>query len=107
MKDGVLLRQVLNIIDELDFSDYNEIHAFGDIYESILKELQSAGSASEFYTPRAVTDFMAKMIKPKIEKPCLTMPVEQAVSLPLGSKNCKSKLKQLMTEDYTIIPFME
>ena len=66
MKDGVLLRQVLNIIDELDFSDYNEIHAFGDIYESILKELQSAGSAGEFYTPRAVTDFMAKMIKPKI-----------------------------------------
>lgn len=66
MKDGVLLRQVLNIIDELDFSDYNEIHAFGEIYETILKELQSAGSAGEFYTPRAVTDFMAKMIKPEI-----------------------------------------
>ena len=66
MKDGVLLRQVLNIIDELDFSDYNEIHAFGKIYETILKELQSAGSAGEFYTPRAVTDFMAKMIKPEI-----------------------------------------
>ena len=66
MKDGVLLRQVLNIIDELDLSDYNETHAFGEIYESILKELQSAGSSGEFYTPRAVTDFMAKMIKPQI-----------------------------------------
>lgn len=66
MKDGVLLRQVLNIIDELDLSDYEESHAFGDIYESILRELQSAGSAGEFYTPRAVTDFMAKMIQPKI-----------------------------------------
>ena len=66
MKDGVLLRQVLNTIDELDFSNYEEIHAFGEIYETILKELQSAGSAGEFYTPRAVTDFMAKMIKPKI-----------------------------------------
>ena len=66
MKDGVLLRQVLNVIDELDLGDYEESHAFGEIYETILKELQSAGSAGEFYTPRAVTDFMAQMIQPRI-----------------------------------------
>ena len=66
MKDGVLLRQVINVIDELDFGDYEESHAFGEIYETILKELQSAGSAGEFYTPRAVTDFMAQVIKPQI-----------------------------------------
>ena len=66
MKDGVLLRQVINVIDELDLSDYEESHAFGEIYETILKELQSAGTAGEFYTPRAVTDFMAKMIQPRI-----------------------------------------
>ncbi len=66
MKDGVLLRQIVNIIDELDFGSYEETHAFGEIYETILKELQSAGSAGEFYTPRAVTQFMAKMIKPQI-----------------------------------------
>ena len=66
MKDGVLLRQVINVIDEVDFTDYEESHAFGDIYETILKELQSAGSSGEFYTPRAVTDFMAMMIKPQI-----------------------------------------
>lgn len=66
MKDGVLLRQVINVIDGLDFGDYEESHAFGEIYETILKELQSAGSSGEFYTPRAVTDFMAKMINPQI-----------------------------------------
>ncbi len=66
MKNGVLLRQVLNIIDEIDFSDYQESHAFAGIYESILKELQNAGAAGEFYTPRAVTDFMAQMIRPQI-----------------------------------------
>ena len=66
MKDGILLRQVINVIDELDLSDYEESHAFGEIYETILKELQSAGSAGEFYTPRAVTDFMAMMIRPQI-----------------------------------------
>ena len=66
MKDGVLLRQVLNVIDDLDLGDYEESHAFGEIYENILKELQSAGSSGEFYTPRAVTDFMAQMIRPQI-----------------------------------------
>lgn len=66
MKDGVLLRQVINVIDALQLDDYEESHAFGEIYETILKELQSAGSAGEFYTPRAVTDFMAMMIKPRI-----------------------------------------
>lgn len=66
MKDGVLLRQIVNIIDELELGDYEESHAFGEIYETILKELQSAGSSGEYYTPRAVTDFMAKMISPQI-----------------------------------------
>lgn len=66
MKDGVYLRQVINVVNEVDFEDTKESHAFGDIYETILKELQAAGSAGEFYTPRAVTEFMAKMIQPKL-----------------------------------------
>jgi type I restriction enzyme M protein len=66
MKDGVLLRQVINVIDQLDLGNYEESHAFGEIYETILKEMQSAGSAGEFYTPRALTDFMAQIINPKI-----------------------------------------
>ena len=66
MKDGVLLRQVINVIDQLNLGDYEESHAFGEIYESILKEMQSAGSAGEFYTPRALTDFMAEIINPKV-----------------------------------------
>ena len=66
MKDGVLLRQVVNVVDDLNFEDYEDKHAFGEIYETILKDLQSAGNAGEFYTPRAVTDFMAKMLNPKL-----------------------------------------
>ena len=66
MKDGILLRQVINIIDEIDFTEYEERHAFGSIYESFLKDLQSAGNSGEFYTPRAVTDFMVKVTKPKL-----------------------------------------
>ena len=66
MKDGVLLRQVINVIDEIDFTEYEERHAFNEIYEQILKDLQSAGNAGEFYTPRAVTDFMVKMVNPQL-----------------------------------------
>ena len=66
MKDGVYLRQVIDIIDEIEFDDVKEGHAFGFVYEEILKGLQAAGSSGEFYTPRAVTDFMALMIQPKL-----------------------------------------
>ena len=66
MKDGVLLRQVIDVINEIDFSVYKERHEFGLIYETILKELQAAGAAGEYYTPRAVTDFMVQMINPKL-----------------------------------------
>lgn len=67
MKDGSLLRQVVSEIGKaIDFTEYKERHAFGEIYETILKDLQSAGNAGEFYTPRAVTDFMAEMLAPKL-----------------------------------------
>ena len=66
MKDGVLLRQVINIINEIEFDDAEDRHMFGDIYEGILKELQSAGNAGEFYTPRALTDFMVKTLNPQL-----------------------------------------
>lgn len=66
MKDGILLRQVINVIDEIDFKEHKDRHAFGEIYETILKSLQSAGNSGEFYTPRAVTDFMVQMIDPKL-----------------------------------------
>lgn len=66
MKDGIYLRQVINIIDEVDFTDYEERHAFNDIYETILKDLQSAGNSGEYYTPRALTDFITEVLKPKV-----------------------------------------
>ena len=66
MKSGTLIRQVLNKLNELDFNIAQERHLFGEIYEGILKELQSAGKSGEFYTPRAVTQFMTDIIAPKL-----------------------------------------
>ena len=66
MKDGVLIRQVVNVLNEIDLTDFKVRHAFNEIYETILKDLQSAGKSGEFYTPRAVTDFVVKMVNPKI-----------------------------------------
>lgn len=66
MKNGVLLRQVINIINEIEFDDAEDRHMFGDIYEGILKDLQSAGNAGEFYTPRALTDFIIQQLNPRL-----------------------------------------
>jgi len=66
MKNGTLLRQVINKLNEVDFTDSKERHLFGDIYEQILRDLQSAGNAGEFYTPRAVTRFIIDRLDPKL-----------------------------------------
>lgn len=65
MKSGYLLRQVVNKINEVDFNNLVEKQHFGDVYEQLLTDLQSAGNAGEYYTPRAVTAFMADRIDPK------------------------------------------
>lgn len=68
MKSGVLLRQVIDKINSsIDFNQSTTRHLFGDIYEQILKDLQSAGNAGEFYTPRAVTQFAVDMVNPRLE----------------------------------------
>ncbi|SDZ79437.1 type I restriction enzyme M protein [Thalassobacillus cyri] len=66
MKSGTLIRQVVNKINEIDFNSSEERHLFNDFYEGFLKDLQSAGNAGEYYTPRAVTQFMVDMVKPQL-----------------------------------------
>ncbi len=66
MKSGQLLRQVINKLATVDFNRQAERHQFNDLYEKILKDLQSAGNAGEFYTPRAVTQFMVDMTNPQL-----------------------------------------
>ncbi len=66
MKSGTLLRQVINKLDEINFHNQQERHLFNDIYEKILRDLQSAGNAGEYYTPRAVTQFMVDMVNPQL-----------------------------------------
>lgn len=66
MKDGTLLRMVINVLNEVDFTNQDETHAFNDVYESLLKGLQSSGTHGEFYTPRALTDFVVEMTNPKL-----------------------------------------
>ena len=67
MKSGQLIRQVVNKIQEgVDFNKAQERHQFGDMYEQLLRDLQAAGNAGEFYTPRAVTEFMVRMVNPRL-----------------------------------------
>lgn len=66
MSEGVLLRQVINRLNELDLTKSADRHAMNDIYEKFLRELQDAGSAGEYYTPRPITNFIVDMIAPKL-----------------------------------------
>jgi len=66
MKSGTLLRQVINRINQIDFTSSQDRHLFNDLYEKILRDLQSAGNAGEYYTPRAVTQFMVEMTSPQL-----------------------------------------
>jgi type I restriction enzyme M protein len=65
MKSGQLMRQVINKINEVDFNNLVERQHFGDVYEQLLNDLQSAGNSGEYYTPRAVTAFMVDRVDPK------------------------------------------
>ena len=71
MKSGTLMRQVINKICEINFNNTEDRHTFGSIYEQILKDLQSAGNAGEFYTPRAVTKFIVDRVDPKLKESVL------------------------------------
>ena len=66
MKNGTLMRQVVNKVNAIDFNASDDRHMFGDIYEKLLKDLQSAGNAGEFYTPRAVTQFIVEQVNPQL-----------------------------------------
>lgn len=66
MKSGALIRQVINKLNEIDFTASEDRHLFNDIYENILKDLQSAGNSGEFYTPRPVTKFIIEMLNPQL-----------------------------------------
>ncbi|MDD2716301.1 MAG: N-6 DNA methylase [Candidatus Wallbacteria bacterium] len=66
MKNGTIIRQVINELNKIDFNSSEDRHVFGDIYETILRDLQSAGNYGEFYTPRALTEFITEMVNPRL-----------------------------------------
>jgi len=66
MKSGTLLRQVINKINGIDFNTKSDRHQFNDLYERLLKDLQSAGNSGEYYTPRALTQFIVQMVNPRL-----------------------------------------
>lgn len=66
MKNGTIIRQVLNELNQIDFNNSEDRHIFGDIYETILRDLQNAGNYGEFYTPRAITEFMTELVNPRL-----------------------------------------
>ncbi len=101
MKSGTLIRQVANKINEIDFNDLGERHLFNEIYEKILVDLQSAGNAGEFYTPRAVTQFMTDIIDPQLGETVLDPACGTGGFLVCTVENIKKQLQN--PEDWEIL----
>ncbi|MBR6104672.1 MAG: N-6 DNA methylase [Paludibacteraceae bacterium] len=99
MKDGTLLRQIINVVNEIEFDDPEDRHLFGDIYEGILKDLQSAGSAGEFYTPRALTDFIIKMLDPRLGEKLADFTTGTGGFLVSGLRHIKEQIKTADDEE--------
>jgi len=95
MKSGQLLRQVINKINEVDFNNRADRHLFNDLYERILKDLQSAGNAGEFYTPRAVTQFMVDQVNPRLGERILDPACGTGGFLACALEHLKSQRKRV------------
>ncbi|WP_417326912.1 type I restriction-modification system subunit M [Halarcobacter sp.] len=102
MKSGTLLRQVINAIEEdVDFNSSKDRHLFNDIYEKILADLQSAGNAGEYYTPRAVTQFIVDMIDPQLGESVMDTSCGTGGFLTCAIEHLKKQVKT--TEDSEIL----
>ena len=101
MKSGQLLRQVINKLNAIDFNRQSERHQFNDLYEKILRDLQSAGNAGEFYTPRAVTQFMVDMVNPQLGETVLDPATGTGGFLVCAIEHLRKQVQS--TEDDTVL----
>ena len=116
MKSGINIRKVLNKLNEIDFNIAKDRHAFGELYEGILKELQSAGKSGEFYTPRAITQFITDIINPQLgekilDPACgtggyLTCAVEHLKKQANSVEERKSIEENIMGWEYKPLPYL-
>ena len=98
MKSGTLMRQVINKLNEIDFTTQKDRHLFNDIYESILRDLQSAGNAGEYYTPRPVTQFMVDMVNPQLGEKVLDFACGTGGFLVCALEHLKKQVKNIEDE---------
>ncbi len=117
VKNGTILRQVINQLNQIDFNSSEDRHVFGDIYETILRDLQNAGNYGEFYTPRALTEFITEMINPRLgekilDPACgtggfLTSAIENIRKQGIkGVKDLKELEKTIHGMEFKPLPFM-
>lgn len=117
MKNGTIIRQVLNKLNEIDFNVSEDRHIFGDIYETLLRDLQSAGNYGEFYTPRAITEIMTELVNPRLgekvfDPACgtggfLTCAIENVRSQDVHSvEDLKTLESTIRGQEFKPLPFM-
>jgi type I restriction enzyme M protein len=66
MKSGYSLKEVVSIVDSIDFHSLDNHHAMSVIYESLLAQTSDAGWSGEFYTPRPIVESMVRIVNPQL-----------------------------------------
>lgn len=98
MKSGTIMRQVINKLNEIDFANQEDRHMFNDIYESILRNLQSAGNSGEYYTPRPVTQFVVDMVDPQLGEKVMDFACGTGGYLTSAIEHVKKQVKSVEDE---------
>ena len=102
MKSGHLLRQVVNKLNDIDFNRSGDRHEIGGIYEQILSDLRGAGNAGEYYTPRAVTQFMVERVDPQLGETVLDPACGTGGFLACTIEHLRAKYKKTDADEQTI-----
>jgi type I restriction enzyme M protein len=102
MKSGHLLRQVINKLADIDFNRSADRHEIGGVYEQILSDLRGAGNAGEYYTPRAVTQFMVERVDPQLGETVLDPACGTGGFLACTIEHLREKYKKTDQDEQTI-----
>jgi type I restriction enzyme M protein len=96
MLSGYLLRDVVNLLNPVNFNSSDDIHTLGHLYESMLREMRdAAGDSGEFYTPRPVIRFIVQQVDPRLGESVLDPAVGTGGFLVESYEHLKEQVKSV------------
>ncbi|WP_417814411.1 N-6 DNA methylase [Thalassospira alkalitolerans] len=103
VSSGYVLREVLDIVDSLNFQSESDLFELSLVYEGLLQNMGDAGGAGQFYTPRPVVRALMQAIAPKPGETIYDGAAGSCGFLVEAFKHLKSKKNELSAEQWDFI----